>query len=161
MIDFLCKKVFLGLGSNVKNKRYNIIKATNYLKILKKSKMKRRSSIYISKPMGFQRQKTFMNAVVEIETSLSIYDLLREVKKIEKKLGRRRTFKNGPRIIDIDILIYEKNEIDRIHLKIPHPRISRRPFVLVPLYEICSDLKFNIYSYDCMKNSTFKIFKCR
>ena len=155
----LRKTVFLGLGSNKGDKKLNIAKTIKFLKILKKTNLTGMSSLYLSKPVGFQRQQTFLNSVVRVETFLTPYDLLRELKKIEKKIGRKKNFRNGPRLIDIDILIFEGFKIKNIRLEIPHPRLFYRPFVLVPLYEIFTNLEYNIYSYDCMRSSRFSIFK--
>lgn len=130
------KKVFLGLGSNLGNRYEMLQKAieslTNnpYIKILKKS------SIYETEPVGYLNQPNFLNMVIEINTSLKPLDLLEYINKVEEKHNRRRDIHWGPRTIDIDILLYENDIIKNHKLEIPHPFLTQRLFVLIPLVEI-------------------------
>ena len=128
------KRVFLGLGSNVGDRIGNIVKAIDSLRSL--GAIKRVSTLYESKPWGVEDQPAFVNCVVEIETDLKPRDLLKEAKRLEEKLGRVKRFHWGPREIDIDILLYEEDIVDEEDLKIPHPFIKERDFVLVPLLEL-------------------------
>ena len=96
------------------------------------------SSFYNSEPVGIENQNWFVNAVVEIKTTLTACSLLYVLQNIENTMGRRREIKGGPRIIDLDLLFYGQNVIDEDDLKVPHPKIQRRRFVLEPLNEIAS-----------------------
>jgi|SRR5579871_3224409 len=96
------------------------------------------SSLYSTKPVGFADQPRFLNAVVALETDLEPLALLRELLRIEKEFGRDRSsgIRNGPRTLDLDILVYGDERISEAGLAIPHPRIEEREFVLVPLLEL-------------------------
>ncbi|MBP8984577.1 MAG: 2-amino-4-hydroxy-6-hydroxymethyldihydropteridine diphosphokinase [Syntrophobacterales bacterium] len=98
----------------------------------------RKSSLYQTEPVGYLGQDWFVNAAVEIRTTLRPRSLLGSLQELEKSLGRVRTVKGGPRSIDIDILLYDREIIDEEGLSIPHPELHRRRFVLVPLAEIAS-----------------------
>jgi 2-amino-4-hydroxy-6-hydroxymethyldihydropteridine diphosphokinase len=102
------------------------------------SRVKQRSSLYSTEPVGFAEQPRFVNAVVAVETTLAPWDLLRELLGVEREFGRDRatSFTNGPRTLDLDILIYADERVDETDLQIPHPRLHERAFVLVPLCEI-------------------------
>ena len=127
-------KVYLGLGSNLGDREGNLLQACELLGCLEKSK------IHETEPFGVLDQPKFLNMVCEIETELSPRELLLFVKNIEKKLGRKKREKWGPREIDIDILFYGDQIIDEPDLKIPHPGIKERDFVLKPLKEIAPGL---------------------
>ena len=99
----------------------------------------RASSVYETEPWGFREQPAFLNQVVQAETDLSPLKLLRFLKRLEKQLGRTETFRYGPRLIDMDILFYDRAVINTRRLQIPHPRLPERAFVLVPLAEIAPD----------------------
>lgn len=131
--------VFLGLGSNIGNKKENLEKALNLLK--EKIIIEKISSTYESKPYGFQNQNDFYNIVIKGETSLTPESLLFFCKFVEEAFGRKVIFKNGPRIIDIDILLYNDELINTNDLVIPHPQLHERDFVLIPLLEIEPELK--------------------
>jgi 2-amino-4-hydroxy-6-hydroxymethyldihydropteridine diphosphokinase len=98
------------------------------------------SSIYETEPWGYPDQPSFLNQVVKAQTSLSAPALLAALKVIERNLGRRPTFRYGPRLIDLDILLYGTLVLDTPMLTIPHPRLMERAFVLVPLAELSPDL---------------------
>lgn len=101
-------------------------------------KIKATSSYYETAAWGNEDQPNFYNQAIELETSLEPHQLLKELLEIEQKLGRVRDEKYGPRIIDIDIILYDDRRIDETNLKIPHPQMSSRRFVLAPLNEIAS-----------------------
>ncbi len=127
--------VYLLLGSNLGDRANNIENALEELNkigiiILKKS------SLYETKPWGYTEQPDFLNLAIECSTNLTPFDLLREIKKIEIKLGRENTIKYGPRIIDIDIILYDNLILKSDTLTIPHPLMHKREFVLKPLCEI-------------------------
>lgn len=135
--------IYLSLGSNIGNRRKNIERAITELEkndIL----LTRLSSFYETEPVG-PKQRNFYNVVGKFKTNLQPGDLLKTVKKIEQKLGRTKTYKWGPRIIDIDILFYAKQIITTKSLKIPHKEIRNRAFVLVPMKEISSNFVHPIY----------------
>jgi 2-amino-4-hydroxy-6-hydroxymethyldihydropteridine diphosphokinase len=139
---YLCqmKRVFLLLGSNIGNKQEVIITAIRQINS-NAGKVVQTSSLYETAPWGIEEQDLFLNAVVEIETELPPGKLLSTLLDIEKQLGRTRLVpKNGPRIIDIDILLYADEIINADDLTIPHPAMSQRRFTLVPLAEIDAEL---------------------
>ena len=125
---------YLGIGSNLGDKKANCRRAIELLE--KSGRVVRDSSLYCTEPMGYQEQDDFVNAVVEIETSLSPEALLDQCRSIEEDLGRVRTIHWGPRTIDVDILLYGARMIETPELTIPHPQLHNRRFVLVPLCEI-------------------------
>lgn len=133
------KKIVLSFGSNMGNRVRNIEKA---LYLLKKFNIypKRFSSFYLTQPVGFVFQPSFINAVGIFQTNLSPQEVLKIIKKIESKFYRLRVFKNAPRLLDIDILFYNSEIINEENLKIPHPQILKRNFVLLPLLEVAPDI---------------------
>lgn len=131
---------YIALGSNLGDRHFNINKAIEYLKANQNIRVEKVSSIIETEPQGGPPQGKFLNAVVKIKTSLSCEELLRFLQDIENKLGRKRSIKNGPRTIDLDILLYGNKKIDEEDLKIPHPKMFERDFVLKPLLEIEPDI---------------------
>ena len=127
--------IYLGIGSNLGNRQTNI---KNALALLAKNDISiiKNSTIIETEPVGEVKQKNFLNTVVKAETILSPFDLLSLLNNIEKQLGRVRSFLNGPRTIDIDILLYDNIIVDTPQLTIPHPRMYQRDFVMLPLKEI-------------------------
>ncbi|MFH1541059.1 MAG: 2-amino-4-hydroxy-6-hydroxymethyldihydropteridine diphosphokinase [Elusimicrobiota bacterium] len=127
--------IFLGLGSNKGNRKKNIL---NSIKLLEESgqKILQLSSLRETKPYGYKKQNSFLNAVVKLKTKLLPSELLKCCKKIEKKIGRTKNFKWGPREIDIDILFFGKKIIKNKKFTIPHSDLHNRDFVLIPLAEI-------------------------
>ena len=130
--------VYLGLGSNVGDRLGNVASAVERLE--QKMRVQLISSIYETDPVGYDYQPQFFNAVVGIETGLTPVQLFNVTKKIEADLGRTPSFRNAPRIIDIDILLYDELIMTTKNLVIPHPRMAERAFVLVPLLEIAPDV---------------------
>lgn len=129
--------IFLALGSNLGDRRANLAAALQRLR--NAVEINEVSSVYETEPVGYSEQPRFLNMVLRGQTTLSPEALLAYVKSIEATLGRQRTFRNGPRPIDIDILFYDDARHEQEHLTIPHPRLSERAFVLVPLAEIAPD----------------------
>ena len=127
-------KVYLGLGSNLGDKRGNIERAVERLSEL--STCLTVSSLYETAPVGVTLQPSFVNAVCGMWTGLSVFELLREIREIQRGVGVRGPVLNGPRMLDIDILLYGALVIDLPHLTVPHPRMTAREFVLRPLAEI-------------------------
>ncbi|MGV7976841.1 MAG: 2-amino-4-hydroxy-6-hydroxymethyldihydropteridine diphosphokinase [Anaerolineaceae bacterium] len=129
--------VFLGLGTNLGSRAENLTAAREQLAA--KLRVLRASSVYETEPWGFREQPAFLNQVLQVETDLSPARLLRYLKRLEKQLGRTKSFRYGPRLIDIDILFYAQLVINTRRLQIPHPRLPERAFVLVPLAEIAPE----------------------
>jgi len=127
---------YLGLGSNLGDREANINKALVELVRSGRTRLTRVSSVYETEPVGFKEQPVFLNVAAEIETELDVWDLLAAVKEAERRTGREKTFKWGPRTIDIDILLYGDECLAEDNLEIPHPEMHRRAFVLTPLAEI-------------------------
>ncbi|HEY5589499.1 MAG TPA: 2-amino-4-hydroxy-6-hydroxymethyldihydropteridine diphosphokinase [Paludibacter sp.] len=134
--------VYLGLGTNLGDKERNLNDAVMVL-TLEVGKVLSQSSFYVSKPWGFDSENDFLNAVVLVETNLSPFDLLSKTQAIEMNMGRitKTTSSYIDRVIDIDILLYDNLIIDQPTLKIPHPLLAERDFVLIPLAEIAPDLE--------------------
>jgi 2-amino-4-hydroxy-6-hydroxymethyldihydropteridine diphosphokinase len=129
-------KVFIGLGSNLGERETLIRLALDDLARLPGTQLIRASSLYDTEPVGETDQPNFLNAVAQVETELSARQLLWNLLLIEKRLGRVRTQKWGPRTIDLDLLLYGGQVIDEHDLRVPHPELVRRSFVLVPLVEL-------------------------
>ena len=128
---------YLGLGSNIGDKEENIQRAVELIK--EKCEVSRQSSFYETEPVGYDNQDWFLNSAMKVKTILAPKELLDFLQSIEQKVGRVKTFKNGPRVIDLDILFYDSQIIKEDDLIVPHPRLHERLFVLEPLHEICSD----------------------
>jgi 2-amino-4-hydroxy-6-hydroxymethyldihydropteridine diphosphokinase len=127
---------YIGVGSNIGDKRKYIDSAIARLKDVRGVSVARVSSIYETTPVSDIPQENYLNGVIEIEAGISPKDLLKELSRIEKELGRERSIKNAPRTIDLDILYYGNENIDEKDLVIPHPRINEREFVLKGLREL-------------------------
>ncbi len=132
--------VYLGLGSNLGDRVANLEAAVLLLNQPPESSIRRVSSIYETEPVGVVDQPWFLNAVAELETALEPPALLRWVKELEREIGRQPARRWGRRVIDIDILLYDAREARSETLTIPHRELWNRPFVLVPLAELRSDL---------------------
>ncbi len=131
-------KVFLGLGSNVGDRKKNIKEAINLLS--REIKNVKIAKIYISKAVGYEEQANFLNTVISGYTSLDVEQFFKFIKDVEKKVGRKYRFRWGPREIDIDILFFDDLVYESETLKIPHPRIQERDFVLKPLIDLEENL---------------------
>jgi dihydroneopterin aldolase/2-amino-4-hydroxy-6-hydroxymethyldihydropteridine diphosphokinase len=128
---------YLGIGSNLGDRHKTIKLAVKEINALKDTKVIRSSRVVQTEPIGGPAgQPKFLNAALKIKTELSPLDLLKQLKRIEKKLGRKKTVRFGPRIIDLDILFYASKIINTKILKIPHPEVFNRKFVMKPLLEI-------------------------
>ena len=131
---------YLGLGSNLGDRRGNLAEALQRLANHRQVEIVQTSSIYETAPVGPQDQPDFFNQVTQAEMTCSARQLLMAVQEIERGMGRVRSRRWGPRNIDIDILLYGDQTIDQPDLKLPHPQMLNRQFVLVPLAEIAPDL---------------------
>lgn len=130
---------YIGLGSNLNDKMENLDKAVDLIEHNSKVKVLKRSSVYQTEPVGIKDQPFFVNMVLEVETEISPFELLFLLQDIERKMGRKREKKWGPRNIDLDLLLYEDQVINSAELTLPHPQMHLRKFVLVPLAEITED----------------------
>ncbi len=136
---------YISLGTNVGNKKENLVNALNYIK--EENEIIKESSLYSTEPWGNKQQDSFINQVVYIETKKSPLELMKSLLQIEKKMGRERIEKWGPRIIDLDILFYDNEVINEENLTIPHPHIPERKFILIPLKEISETLNHPISNH--------------
>jgi len=134
------KTAFLALGSNIGDREANLRDAVDRL-ASDEIHVLRRSSLYETAPQEMLDQPSFLNAVVEVETSLLPMQLLARIREIEREMGRQRIAPKGPRNIDIDILFYGRTVITTQELEVPHPRLAQRRFVLEPLAEIAPDFR--------------------
>ncbi len=132
--------VYIGIGSNLGDRINNCKQAISLLRE-EGIVVQKESSVYETEPWGLKEQPLFINIAVEAETEMEPFDLLRALKNIEKKMGRKETFHWGPRIIDLDILLYDNMIINNKELSIPHKNMHERYFVLKPLSEIAGEIK--------------------
>jgi 2-amino-4-hydroxy-6-hydroxymethyldihydropteridine diphosphokinase len=132
--------IYLALGSNIGDRRENLREA---IRLLGESgiRIAKISSIYETEPVDYLDQAWFLNAVLEAQTDLPALQLLSTLRKIELQMGSKKAFDKGPRLIDLDILLYGDDTIAIPDLQVPHPRMLLRNFVLVPLAEIAPTLK--------------------
>jgi 2-amino-4-hydroxy-6-hydroxymethyldihydropteridine diphosphokinase len=131
---------YIGLGANLDDPAAQVEYALNELASLPDTHLAARSSLYVSAPVGYDHQPDFINAVAKLETRLSPRALLAALLDIEHRHGRQRTFRNAPRTLDLDLLLYGKSRFHEPGLALPHPRMHERAFVLEPLMEIAPDL---------------------
>ena len=131
---------YVGLGSNLGDRAGNLRMALSELAQMPTISITRVSSLYETAPVGVTTQPEFINAVAALETSLTPAALLAAFLHLENKMGRVRTFRWGPRVIDLDLLLYGREQIALPELIVPHPRLHERAFVLAPLAEIAPDL---------------------
>ena len=132
--------VYLALGSNLGDRQGHLRKAVDAFKA-NGIRVRKISTVIETEPVGGPPQGKYLNAVLKIQTQLSPEDLHRATQSIEQQLGRVREIKNGPRVIDIDILLYDDVKLVSRRLMIPHPRMFEREFVMQPLREICALLE--------------------
>ena len=126
--------VYLALGSNLDNRLANLKQAVAALP--PQMEVKAKSHVYETPPWGYEDQPRFLNQVIKVITYLEPEPLLKHLKRLEVTLGRKASFQNGPRLIDIDILFYDDLILNTASLVIPHPRLHERGFVLLPLLDI-------------------------
>ncbi|MGE0826238.1 MAG: 2-amino-4-hydroxy-6-hydroxymethyldihydropteridine diphosphokinase [Candidatus Binatia bacterium] len=135
-------RIYVGLGSNLGNRRANYEKALDLVRALPKTHIVKRSSLYESEPIG-DAKNWYVNGVIELETEFSPEQLLSRLQSIERAMGRKKTAKTkkwSSRKIDLDILLFDNYIVDTRTLKIPHPEIQNRRFVLLPLSELAPQL---------------------
>ena len=130
--------VYLALGSNLGNRLSNLKQAVAAFS--PQMEVKARSHVYETPPWGYEDQPRFLNQVIKVKTYLEPEPLFKHIKRLEVALGRKISFQNGPRLIDIDLLFYDDLILNTTSLVIPHPRLHERGFVLLPLMDIDPDL---------------------
>jgi 2-amino-4-hydroxy-6-hydroxymethyldihydropteridine diphosphokinase len=134
-------RIFIGLGSNRGDRAKYLQRALSELENLHQTTVKKYSSIYETEPIGVKTQPMFLNMVAELDSMLRPDDLVRELKEIEHRVGRTFSEHWGPREIDLDLLYYGGEMLNETALHVPHPEISNRRFVLVPLKEIAAEFQ--------------------
>ena len=127
---------YISIGSNIGDRLHHLQEAIRGLHSHQRIEVTKVSSIYETAPVGYTNQADFLNLAVCVETSLDPYELLASCQDIENGLGRVRQIRWGPRTVDLDILLYNNDNIEAENLLVPHPRMGERAFVLVPLLEI-------------------------
>jgi 2-amino-4-hydroxy-6-hydroxymethyldihydropteridine diphosphokinase len=131
---------YVALGSNLGDSRQQLLDAMEQLTALPGTRLLRRSPIYRTPPWGMLEQPAFLNAVVQIDTTLSPHALLDDLLAIERRAGRVRAERNGPRILDLDLLHVDGVQLHDDRLTLPHPRMAERAFVLLPLHDLAPEL---------------------
>lgn len=129
-------RAFIALGSNLQDPAHQITTALQHIAHLPQTTLVRTSSLYRSAPVGYAGQPDFINAVAEVATTLTPGALLAALLELETAQGRERPFPNAPRVLDLDLLLYDALTMNTPELTLPHPRMHQRAFVLVPLAEI-------------------------
>jgi len=130
---------FIGLGSNLADPLVQVRQALMELESIPGTRVTARSSLYRTSPVGYLEQPDFINAVASVQTTLKPQALLAALLAIENRHGRRRTMRNAPRTLDLDLLLYGEAVFDQDGLTLPHPRLHERAFVLAPLAEIAPE----------------------
>jgi 2-amino-4-hydroxy-6-hydroxymethyldihydropteridine diphosphokinase len=131
---------FIAIGSNLANPAQQVLNAFTAIAALPGTTLCSRSALYLTAPVGYADQPDFINAVTHIRTTLTPHQLLNALLEIEHQFGRERTFRNAPRVIDLDLLLYDDVQQHDVGLTLPHPRMHERAFVLAPLTEIAPDI---------------------
>ena len=135
---------FVGIGSNLDQPVDQVSRAFDELDRLPHTRLVRKSSLYRTAPVGHEAQPDFVNAVAQLETGLPAERLLAELLAIEESHGRSRSFRNAPRTLDLDLLLFGDARLSSPRLTVPHPRMRERAFVLKPLLEIAPQLPFDL-----------------
>ena len=134
------KTAYIGIGSNLEDKRHNCLTAIEMIEQIPGCQLTGRSDWYLTKPVGVKGQEWYVNGVVSLSTKIPPKDLMRRLLAIESDMGRVRTKRWEPRIIDLDILLYGREVINEEDLTVPHPLMHLRKFVLEPLVQLAPDL---------------------
>ncbi|ACV61190.1 2-amino-4-hydroxy-6-hydroxymethyldihydropteridin epyrophosphokinase [Desulfofarcimen acetoxidans DSM 771] len=136
----MSKRAFIGVGSNMGQTHDNIHKAINLLSQTPGVEVINAAPFYETEPVGYTEQNWFVNSVIEVYADLSPQDLLVRLQEIENMLGRVRTVHWGPRTMDLDLLLYGDERVEEVNLIVPHPRLTERAFVMVPLADLAPNL---------------------
>jgi 2-amino-4-hydroxy-6-hydroxymethyldihydropteridine diphosphokinase len=141
----LTHSAFIALGSNLQDPKQQVEKALQVISASPEISLIRASSLYKTAPVGYDNQDDFINAVAEIKTSLQPLALLQTLLSIESSFGRERPFPNAPRILDLDLLLYDDITMNSEALILPHPRMHERGFVMIPLAEIAPKINVGMH----------------
>jgi len=136
----MSERAAIALGSNIENPEAQVTRAFDEISALPETRLIRRSRLHRTRPVGYADQPDFVNAMALVETALEPRALLDALLAIEQKHGRKRAIPNGPRTLDLDIIVYGQRVIDEPGLKVPHPRAKEREFVMAPLKEVWPDV---------------------
>ena len=136
----ISEQAYIGLGSNLEQPQRNILQAIHLISEHPQIELIATSSLYQTAPVGYLNQADFINAVIKVNTCLDAMSLLQTLLDIEQRFGRQRPFKDAPRTLDLDLLLYGQLEVATEQLTLPHPRMHQRAFVMVPLKEIAPEL---------------------
>jgi 2-amino-4-hydroxy-6-hydroxymethyldihydropteridine diphosphokinase len=147
----------IGLGANLGDRQKNIRDAVQAMALLKDTSVLKTSAVYETSPVGYADQPDFLNAAVLLQTDFSPRALLGACMGIEAAMGRLRNFKNGPRAIDLDLLLYEGQTSGDEELTLPHPRIRVRQFVLTPLFDLFPAGEAFGYHFELLKHNMDEI----
>ncbi len=132
-------KYIIGIGTNMGDRKRNIEEALAAFKLIPKCSVLRCSAIYETEPVGYEEQESFYNACIELESTLEPNEILGVCLGIEAGFGRLRGIKDGPRILDLDVILAEDKSIDTQNLTVPHPRYTERRFVMIPMLDLFPD----------------------
>lgn len=133
-------RAFVALGSNLEDPQHQVLRALAELDSLPGTRVIAKSALYRTAPVGYDNQPDFINAAAEVGTTLEPVALLRALLALETAHGRERPFPNAPRVLDLDLLMYDDLELHDPELTLPHPRLHERGFVLFPLADIAADV---------------------
>jgi 2-amino-4-hydroxy-6-hydroxymethyldihydropteridine diphosphokinase len=136
----MSQRAYVALGSNLQDPRQQVLRALSELNGLPGTCVVAQSSLYLTTPLGYDNQPDFINAVAAVDTTLGAPELMRALLALETAHGRERPFPNAPRVLDLDLLLYDALQLDTLELTLPHPRLHERGFVLLPLAEIAPEL---------------------
>ena len=136
---------YVALGSNLQQPQVQVTQALRELAELPQTRVMQASSLYRTAPVGYDNQPDFINAVAMVDTSLAPLALLRALLALEDTHGRERPFPNAPRVLDLDLLLYDDIAMQTPELTLPHPRMQERGFVMLPLAEIAPELQIGTH----------------
>jgi 2-amino-4-hydroxy-6-hydroxymethyldihydropteridine diphosphokinase len=154
---------YIALGSNLADPKNQVEQAIHTFAKSTDMQLNKQSSLYRTAPVGYDNQPDFINAVIEIKTNLSPLELLHHLFEIENKQGRERPFPNAPRVLDLDLLMYDQVKMETGELNLPHPRMHERGFVMLPFAEIAPDVMIGNYglaktlAHQCQNQGVFKL----
>lgn len=133
-------RAFVALGSNLEDPQHQVLRALAELDSMPETRVIAKSALYRTAPVGYDNQPDFINAAAEVSTTLEPVALLRALLALETAHGRERPFPNAPRVLDLDLLLYDDLQLHDPELTLPHPRLHERGFVLFPLADIAADV---------------------
>jgi 2-amino-4-hydroxy-6-hydroxymethyldihydropteridine diphosphokinase len=139
------KTAYIGIGSNMGDPQQNCLEAIEWIGALDECRIISVSGFYLTEPVGVVAQDWYVNSAVSVSTAMPARDLLKALLQVEKDMGRVRIEKWGPRVIDLDLLLYHDEMLDEPEIKVPHPLMHMRKFVMVPMMELAPDLVHPVF----------------